>query len=130
MDAPNPAHLEAFFTADFPPSGTPKTFGIVTAYNPDSRLAPKERNEAADTKLGARLSAEKLPHFRVTGRSRDGSHQEPGYGIVAGSPEDIRPLSREFRQEAFFWVEGGAVFVINTNGSIHHPVGPWSERLL
>ena len=130
MDAPNPAHLEAYFTAELPASGLPKRFGIVTAHNPGSVLAPRGENERADAELEARLTEEKLPHFRVTGRSRDGSHQEPGYGVVADSPETIRPLSRAFRQEAFFWVENGEVFVINTAGTRRHAVGAWRDRLL
>lgn len=130
MDAPNPAHLEAYFTAELPPSGPPRTFGIVTAYNPESAIAPGDANERADADLAARLAGEKLPHFRVTGRSRDGSHQEPGYGVAADSPETIRALSRAFRQEAFFWVEDGAVFVINTEGSRRYRVGNWTQRLL
>lgn len=130
MDEPNTAHLEAYFTAELPPSGTPPTFGIVTAHNPGSAPADAGANERADAKLERALTAAHLPHFRVTGRSRDGSHQEPGYGIVAASPEEIRPISRKFRQEAFFWVEDGAVFVINTGGTRRHPVGRWKDRQL
>ena len=130
MDEPNPVHLEAYFTADPPASGTPRTFGIVTAFNPGSAPAPEDANRKADHELEAWLSAERLAHFRVTGRSRDGAHQEPGFGVPASSPEDIRRISRRFRQEAFFWVEDGAVFVINTDGIRRHPVGRWEDRLL
>ena len=130
MDKPNPAHLRAYFTAELPPAGAPEKFGIVTAYNPGSSRAPEEANEKADQELAASLDAAKTERFRVTGRSRDGSHQEPGYGIAAASPEEIRPLSRKFRQEAFFWVEEGTVYVINTDGARRHPVGAWTERLL
>lgn len=127
-DALNPLHLEAHFAAELPPSGLPRRFGIVTAYNPGSRNASAEANARADAELAARLERERLEHFRVTGRSRDGSHQEPGYGIVAASPEDIRPLSRRFRQEAFFWVEDGTVFVINTEGASRRRVAAWADR--
>lgn len=130
MDEPNPAHLRAYFTAELPPSGAPRTFGIVTAYHPGSRNAPAEDNEKADAELESLLAKEKRARFRVTGRSRDGSHREPGYGIAAASPEEIRPLSRRFRQEAFFWVEDGEVFVINTDGARRHRVGSWEQRLL
>jgi hypothetical protein len=130
MDDPNRAHLEAYFTAELPESGTPRTFGIVTAHNPESAPAADEDNDRADAALEIALTTANLPHFRVTGRSRDGSHQEPGYGIVAASPEAVRPLSRWFRQEAFFWVEDGTVFVINTDGKRRHLVGAWKDRLL
>jgi uncharacterized protein DUF3293 len=127
-DRPNPDHLKAHFTAEVLSTGLPPRFGIVTAYNPDSRIAPDGENMKADAELKRALVAAELPHFRVTGGSRDDSHREPGYGIAAESPELIRPLSRRFRQEAFFWVEDGMVFVINTEGARRHPVAKWKER--
>jgi hypothetical protein len=128
-DRPNPDHLKAYFTAEVPASGLPRRFGIVTAYNADSEIAAGDANKKADVELERRLAAASLPHFRVTGGSRDGSHSEPGYGIAADSPETIRPFSRRFNQESFFWVEDGTVYVINTEGSRRHRVAEWIERL-
>lgn len=129
-DEPHPEHLACWFTCEPPPGGLPERFGVVTAYNPEGRPADAAANAAADAALKARLERSGLAHFRVTGRSRDGSHQEPGYGVAAETPEAVRHLSRQFRQLAFFWVEGGRVWVINTEGALRHPVGAWSERLL
>ena len=129
-DRPNPDHLKAYFTAEVPASGLPRRFGIVTAYNAGSRAAPEEANRTADAELKCELIAAGLPHFRVTGGSRDDSHREPGYGIEADSTEVIRPVSRHFRQEAFFWVEDGVLYVINTDGSQRHRVAEWAERLM
>jgi hypothetical protein len=128
-DSPNPDHLKAYFTAEAPATGLPRRFGIVTAYNGNSKIAANEVNEEADAALKRELIAGGFPHFRVTGGSRDGSHLEPGYGIAADSPETIRPISRRFRQEAFFWVEDGVVYVINTVGAQRHRVAEWVERL-
>jgi hypothetical protein len=130
VDEPNPAHLEAYFTAELPASGAPRRFGIVTAYNPESRPAPERENREADAALAARLKAEGRERFRVMAFARDGSHREPGFAIAAESPEDIRAFSRDFRQEAFFWVEDGIVYVINTDGVRRHLVARWEERLL
>ena len=130
MDEPNPLHLQAYFEAAPPASGLPKSFAILTACNPTSRPAPPDDNARADAELAAVLPAEKRRHFRVTGRARDGSHREPGVGIAASSPEEIRPVSRQFRQEAFFWVEDGTVYVMNTEGTRRHLVGAWKDRLL
>lgn len=127
-DRHNPDHLKAYFTAEVPASGLPVKFGIVTACNADSRVSPPAVNEQADAELERALTDAGLAHFRVTGGSPDGSHQEPGYGIVADSPEIVRPISRRFRQEAFFWVENGTVFVINTEGARLHRVAAWEER--
>lgn len=127
-DLPNPDHLKARFAAELPSAGLPARFGIVTACNPNSAIAAPSANEKADAELEGALAAAGLPHFRVTGGSRDGSHREPGYGIVADSPEVVRPFSRRFRQEAFFWVENGTVFVINTESPSRHRVAEWAER--
>lgn len=129
-DEPRPEHLAAYFTCEPPPDGLPPRFGVVTAHNPDGKVMDAAANAAADAALKARLDRSGLHHFRVTGRSRDGSHQEPGYGVAAESPEAVRHLSHEFRQLAFFWVDGGEVFVVNTAGSLLHPVAPLSDRLL
>lgn len=129
-DEPRPEHLAAHFTCDPPPGGLPARFGVVTAYNPEGRIIDAAANAAADASLKARLERSGLHHFRVTGRSRDGAHQEPGYGVAADSPEAVRHLSHEFRQLAFFWVEDGRVFVVNTDGTLRHPVATWAERLL
>ena len=129
IDRPNPDHLKAHFTAEPPASGLPRRFGIVTAYNPESEHASEDVNKKADAELKRELAAAGLAHFRVSGGSRDDSHREPGYGIAADSPEIIRPISRRFRQEAFFWVEDGAVYVINTEGARRHRLGEWAERL-
>ena len=127
-DRPNPDHLKAYFTAELPASGLPRRFGIVTACNAGSATAAEDANKKADAELKRRLLAAGLPHFRVTGGSRDGSHREPGYGIVAEAPEIVRPFSRLFRQEAFFWVEDGTVYVINTEGARRHRAALWAER--
>ena len=129
-DAPRPGHLETYFTAAPPPGGWPARFGIVTAYNPGCEARAAAANERADAELLALLEGAGLAHFRTTNSARDGSHSEPGYGIAAPSPEDVRPISRRFGQAAFYWVEAGRVCVINTDGRLRHPVGKWAERLL
>ena len=129
-DAPRPEHCAAWFACDAPAGGVPAAFGVVTAYNPGGAVTDPEANRAADAALKARLERSGLAHFRVTGRSKDGSHQEPGYGVAAASPEAVRHLAHEFRQLAFYWVEDGVVFLMNTDGAARHRVAPWSERLL
>lgn len=127
-DIPKPEYLNAYFTVEKPRSGLPKRFGIVTAFNPEGILLPADENSRADAKLRAHLVAAGLPHFPVTGGSRDGLHVEPGYGIVVESPDNIQPISRRFGQDAFFWVEGGMVYVINTGGMGRHRVASWQTR--
>ena len=127
-DEPNPDHLKVRFTAELPTAGLPRRFGIVTAYNADGAIAPLEVNRAADVELKRHLVGAGLAHFRVTGGSPDGAHLEPGYGIAADSLDVIRPISRRYRQEAFYWVENATVFVVNTEGARLHRVAEWAER--
>lgn len=126
----NPTYFEARFTASPPPSGLPHRFGIVTAYNPNGQVQSEEDNRKANAELEADLVNAGLEYFHVTGGSADGSHREPGFGIAADSPEIIRPLSRRFRQDAFFWVDAGEVFVVATGSKTLHSIGDWATRLL
>ena len=67
----------------------------MTAYNPNGQPATEAENVEADSRLKQRLNALGLRHFRVTGTSKDGAHQEPGFGIVAENREQISELARE-----------------------------------
>jgi hypothetical protein len=106
----------------------PRRFGIVTACNPHGVQQRQRHNEEAGRQLDERLSALELQHFRVTGGSHDGAHQEPGFGIVTDDRERVRLVSREFQQEAFFWVEEGIVYCESTDGATSHRIGTWRER--
>lgn len=119
---------EAWFVTVLPSDGLPESFGIVTAFNPDGCSVSKAKNNRADTKLQHYLEKAGLQYFRVTGRSQDGSHQEPGFGIVATSTEEIRDLSRRFKQEAFFWVENGTITLCKTDTEDRKVIAPWIER--
>ncbi|MBI3552031.1 MAG: DUF3293 domain-containing protein [Elusimicrobia bacterium] len=127
-DIPKPDYLQAYFTAD-PPSGRlPNRFGIVTAFNSDGEPQPEEVNWKRDRELRQVLIDAGLKHFRVTGGSRDASHREPGFGILADSLDAIRAISKRFAQAAFFWVEDGVVFAVNTEGTTRHRVDLWIHR--
>ena len=129
-DEPRCEHLAAYFTWEPPPGGAPVRFAVVTAYNPDGHVRPAAENSAADAALREALLAAGFAPFRVVGRSADGTHQEPGWGFAADSPEAARPFSRSYSQLAFFWVENGEIFIVNTEGALLHPVAAWSDRLL
>jgi Protein of unknown function (DUF3293) len=121
-------YLATYFRAELPPEGLPARFGVITGYNPNGQLAVNAVNLQADYKLKESLERSKLPHFRVTGESQNGSHQEPGFGVVTGDPKEIERLAREFEQEALFWIQDGEIFCITVGESSMHRIGPWSER--
>lgn len=121
-------YLEAFFEAAVRHDELPRRFGIVTACNPLGVQQDLRLNEEADRQLDERLNALELQHFRVTGGSHDGAHQEPGFGIVTDARERVRLVSREFQQEAFFWVEDGVVYCESIDGATSDRIGTWRER--
>lgn len=127
-DLPRPEYLETYFTVEFPLAGRPRSFGIVTAYDPEGRRQSEEANKRADADLRYALDEAGLEPVRAVGGSKDGSHREPGWAVTADSPESLRPFSRRFRQLAFFWVVEDDIFVLNTDGIAMHPAGKWSER--
>lgn len=129
-DRPRPEHLAAYFTWEPPPSGLPARFGVVTAHNPDGNVQDAAANDGADAALELMLDVGGLSHFRVIGRSQDGSHQEPGWGIVTDDLEEVRDFCKAFHQLAFFWVEDGNIFLVNADGKLRHPLAPWAQRVL
>lgn len=106
----------------------PARFGIVTAFNPHGRLRGADLNAEADARLESRLRALGRPFFRVRGESRDGQHQEPGFGVAA-DVESICTLAREFEQDAIFWVEDGVVYCTLVERLHLLRVALWTERM-
>ncbi len=96
--APAPAAL----LADLP-------FGVLTAHNPGGEDAPPAVNAARDADLRARAGAA----LRVTGRSPDGAHAEPGYALLGRDLPAALDLAREYGQLAIYWCEpGGFTWVL------------------
>jgi hypothetical protein len=121
----NPAYAHVRFRAELPKGGLPERFGIVTAWNPDGITTDAASNHTANASLQVILQAEALPHFPVTGGSPDFTHAEPGFGIIADQARIIA-LGREFRQEAVFWIDRGAVHLVPCTDAPAQTLGPWS----
>jgi len=117
-------HIDAWFSADLPADGLPCCDRLQS-----KRLSHRGTlNNIADSHLEERLRSSGLKYFRATGGAQDGSHQEPGFGIVTHDREIVRAISCEFHQEAFFWVEDGVIFCERTARTLRQRVGVWSER--
>lgn len=127
-DPPKPIYYQAYFSAELPPDGLPARFAILTAFNPFGRQKSEEANLRLDAALEQELIRAKSKYFRATGGSQDGAHREPGFGILTDSPESIRFISRQFRQDAFFWISEGIVYIQNTDGKNLHRVDTWAAR--
>ena len=106
----------------------PSEFRIVTAWNPEGVRLEVAANLVADAHLRAEIDRLGFEAFPVTGGSPDFSHAEPGYGIVCNRAEAVL-LARRFRQQAFYEVLGGRVYLV----SVHEghqpgdPVGRWTS---
>jgi hypothetical protein len=71
-----------------------------------------------------------LIHFRVIGGSRDGKHQETGWGIEVNDILTANRLGKRFGQLAFFWITEGQLFLVNTETGKRQFQALWIERLL
>ena len=124
------AYDQAHFQLDSPAVDLPVEFGIVTAGNPMGVTVEASVNEGLDRDLGLSLLRRGIPHFRVTGGSRDMSHAEPGYGCAVDL-ERIVELGRQWNQEAVFWVQEDQLFLVSCTDSKHEePLGSFRERLI
>jgi hypothetical protein len=106
----------------------PKRFGVVTAFNPNGKKASAAKNRAADRRLLLLLKQRKLPHARVTGGDKTGTHREPGWGVAAASPQEIRALAKRFKQKAFFWINGKRIYLGACAGGPLRMAGFWASR--
>ncbi len=121
---------QVYFRADQPKEGWPQQFAIVTAYNPEGQITEATSNIASDLKLRSTLQEMGLSHFRVTGGSRDGKHQEPGWGIALHSPRPAQELCAQFKQLAFFWILNGRLALVDTRSDESTIQAEWSQRWL
>jgi hypothetical protein len=121
---------QVYFRGQAPIGGWPERFAVVTAHNPEGVVNDPSANETADQSLREEIEKIGLTHFRVTGGSLDGRHQEPGWGIVLATPELARDLSERFKQLAYFWVENGQLSLVDTQAGERLQQGAWLDRWL
>lgn len=111
-----------------PVEEAPPEFRILTAHNPEGVITAAQANDEADDHLRAELTRLEFEFFPVTGGSPDFSHAEPGYGVVCTRAEALL-LARRFRQNGFFEVLGGRVYLFSVHEA-HRPgeyVGRWRD---
>ncbi len=128
MEKPlHPAYREAVF--EIPGGDRPSDFWVITAFNPDGCRADADVNEAADRRLREELASLGPEVFRVTGRSPDGSHSEPGWGVSCDEATALR-IGREFRQDAMFHFHGGGIDLVNCRNGSREFVDAMENRVL
>ena len=85
---------------------------VVTAYNP-GRARGSAANEAAQIRLLELLAERGIAWLPSTGRSRDGSWQEPSAALLETSEAEAIEIAREFEQDAIFSWDGLALRVLD-----------------
>ena len=124
----DPGYRIAVLLGERPFGDLPAWFGVVTAHNPWGRVVSDEENVRADERLIRRVEEMGVEHFRVAGASPDRVHCEEGFGVVGLDLDRVCELSREFHQQAFFWVTGGWVFVCDDASGGGWRAGRLEER--
>ncbi len=103
-------------------------FAILTAWNPGVFLERSE-NQRLQAQLGADLRGQEVRHAPVWAGAPDWSHFEPSFAIAA-SREACEAEAREWGQNALFWVEDGALWLVGCQPGFPPPerVGRFSQR--
>ena len=112
-----------------PPPDWSRPFAILTAHNPRGKIVDLETNTEADKELRRSLSRKSLPKHRITAVAEDWSHEEKSFAVWGLDHATAAKIGREFRQDAYFWVENGTVHVHSCHTQEKQKVGTWESRL-
>ncbi len=121
------SYFNAYFSADIR-GKIPSRFAVITACDPMGRRSTPAANRRRDAALRRHLKTLNIQRFRVTGGSKDGSHREPGWGLVVDSPEAARAIAASFRQDAYFWISSGRIYLGSAAGGPLRRAGSWAAR--
>ena len=129
-----PEYLKTLFvhkepTENQPPPDWSRPFAILTAHNPGAKIVDLETNTKADKELRRSLSRKSFPKHRITALSEDWSHEEKSFAVWGLDHATAAKIGREFRQDAYFWVENDTVHVHSCHAQEKQKVGTWESRL-
>ena len=129
-----PEYLKTLFVPKKPGKNQPPPdwscpFAILTAHNPGGKIVDLETNTEADKELRRSLSRKSLPKHRITAVAEDWSHEEKSFAVWGLNHATAAKIGREFRQDAYFWVENGTVHVHSCHKQEKQKVGTWESRL-
>ena len=129
-----PEYLKTLFVPKKPGKNQPppdwsRPFAILTAHNPGGKIVDLETNTEADKELRRSLSRKSLPKHRITAVAEDWSHEEKSFAVWGLDHATAAKIGREFRQDAYFWVENGTVHVHSCHKQEKQKVGTWESRL-
>jgi hypothetical protein len=133
-----PEYLKTLFvpkepTENQPPRDWSRPFAILTAHNPGGKRHDDAVNKLANRRLRTRLN-QRRPHnspplFKIDAVSEDWSHEEKSFAVWGLNHKSASEIGREFRQDAYFWVENGTVHAHSCHTQEKQKVGTWESRL-
>jgi len=123
-----PQYQAAWFRCPLGPDELPVAFGVVTACNPKGQTLGHAGNETRTAELERHLQGRDVVFFPVCGGSHDGTHLEPGFGIVGLSVQELRELGNAFGQDALFYVTEGDVVLVSCTDDTSVRIATWKDR--
>ena len=75
------------------------------------------------------LQQKGYPHWRVTGQSPNGQHQEPGWGCIVDIQE-AKAMAKLFKQDAIYLIKDDQLFLYSCHNDEQVEMGSFSERLV
>ena len=129
-----PEYLHTLFIPKKPginqsPPDWSRPFAILTAHNPGGKKVAPETNAQADKDLKRTLSRRSLVKHRVTAVAEDWSHEEKSFAVWGLNHQTASEIGRQYRQDAYFWVENGTVTVHSCISGKTKSIGRWKDRL-
>lgn len=106
----------------------PTNFAILTACNPMDKMLSQDENLIRNMQLLEILNSNGHYSEKITGSSRDLSHQEPSL-ITDISRGEALKLGSMFEQRAIFWVAKDFLEIIECSTGIAHSAGSFRKRL-
>ena len=105
-------------------------FAIISAQNPAGQTEHPYLNLRRDNELQACLNRQRLPYRSVIGSAPDLSFQEKSWIVLCDKSKAIQ-LALQFEQNAIYWVEQGALFLVPVLLSQQEEkLGRFTERMV
>ncbi len=105
-----PAYFETNFRMEAPIDSWPDQFAIITGFATTGESWTDDRNDAADQRLLAQLTAAGHHPIRLAGFSPVTGHAEPSWAVPMDWPAAC-DLGLEFLQDAVYWVDQDSLFI-------------------
>ncbi len=103
-------------------------FAIITAHNPGGQSGDELANHRAHLRLQHEANYRGIQRIEITGSDPDDTHQECGFGLLCSVGVAIQ-LADRFNQLAFYWVDEGRLYLMDTAAGEHVDLGEWACRV-